>query len=127
MSLLVIAADEYIEANVIDTEGWSESDAVKKQRILNVAERTLSRLYQKYTIPDTAVYEYAAALSVVYSDTMISGQRGVQSTSVSGVMSITFREGDRSLVRLIPQISRDIIGEANGVSIPSRKFGRMVV
>lgn len=127
MATLVDAATEYINANVVDTEGWSEADAAKKQRILNVAERTLTRQYSKYTIPDAAMYEFAAVLATVYSDAMVPAQRGVQAMSVSGVMSMNFRQGERSLSQLIPQTCRDIIGDANGVTLPSCRFGRLVV
>ncbi|AIQ13633.1 hypothetical protein [Paenibacillus durus] len=127
MSTTVTAADTYITENVIDTEGWAESDAAKRQRLLNAAERTLIRYYSKYTIPDDAVYEFAAALATVYSDVMIAGQRGVQATSLSGVTSTTFREGQRELVNLIPQACRDIVGDANGVTLPARKVGRLVL
>ncbi|OMD21696.1 hypothetical protein [Paenibacillus odorifer] len=126
MSTTVIAADTYISANVIDTEGWADSDAAKRQRMLNVAERTLIRYYSKYTIPDEAVYEFAAALATVYSDVMVAGQRGVQSTSLSGVTSTSFREGSRELVSMIPQSCRDLIGDANGVRIPARRVGRLI-
>lgn len=127
MSTTVTAADEYINANVIDNEGWTESDAAKKQRLLTVAERDLTRLYSKYTIPDAAIYEFAAALATAYSDTMVQAQRGIQSTSVSGVVSTTFRFGTRDISQLIPQSSRDIIGDANGVVLPARRVGRMVL
>ncbi|WP_440961266.1 hypothetical protein ACN6KS_02475 [Paenibacillus nitricinens] len=126
MSTTVIAADAYISANVIDTEGWTDSDAAKKQRMLNVAERTLIRYYSRYTIPDDAVYEFAAALATVYSDVMVQGQRGIQSTSLSGVTSMSFRDGTRELFRLIPQTCRDLIGDANGITLPARRVGRLI-
>ncbi|WP_153979256.1 hypothetical protein [Paenibacillus xylanilyticus] len=126
MALTITAADAYIGLNVIDTEGWEDSDAAKKQRMLNVAERTLNRLYSKYTIPDEAVYEFAAALSVVFSDTMVQAQRGIQSTSISGAVSVSFGVGERKLAQLVPQSSRDIIGDENGVKISAQRFGRLI-
>ncbi|WP_379161364.1 hypothetical protein [Paenibacillus sp. sgz5001063] len=126
MSTSVTAAETYISANVIDIEGWADSDVAKKQRLLNVAERTLIRYYSKYSVPDDAVYEFAAALATVYSDVMVQGQRGIQATSLSGVTSMTFRDGSRELIVLIPQACRDLIGDANGVKIPTRRVGRLI-
>lgn len=127
MSITITAADEYIKAHVVDIEGWEESDAAKKQRMLNVAERTLTQLYSKYSIPDAAVYEFAAAIATAYSDTTVQAQRGVQSLSTSGAMSLSFRNAPRELNQLIPQATRDIIGDANGVNLRPGKVGRLII
>jgi len=113
MAVTIADADAYIGANVIDVEGWTDADDAKKQRILNVAFRTLSVKYPTYVIPDEAVYETAAAFATAFNDTMVQAQRGVQSFSLSGVASFTFREAARDLVDLIPQTALDLIAEEN--------------
>ncbi len=109
MAVTIADADAYIGANVIDVEDWQDADDAKKQRILNVASRTLSVKYPTYVIPDAAVYEYAAELARQFNDTMVQAQRGVQSFSLSGVASFNFREAARDLVDLIPQAALDLI------------------
>jgi hypothetical protein len=52
MALDIYSADSYIETNVIVIEDWTDCDEDKKQRLLNVANSTLSRVYPDYTIPD---------------------------------------------------------------------------
>jgi hypothetical protein len=113
MAVTIADADAYIGANVIDVEGWTDADDAKKQRILNVAFRTLSVKYPTYVIPDEAVYETAAAFATAFNDTMVQAQRGVQSFSLSGVASFNFREAARDLVDLIPQTALDLIAEEN--------------
>ena len=85
MTLSIEDADAYINAYVIDNEDWVEADESKKQRILNVANRTLSTEYPGYTIPDEAVYDYSSTLAVVFNDTNRLQQQGVASFSVTGV------------------------------------------
>jgi hypothetical protein len=113
MAVTIADADAYIGANVIDVEDWTDADDAKKQRILNVATRTLSVKYPTYVIPDAAVYETAAAFATAFNDTMVQAQRGVQSFSLSGVASFNFREAARDLVDLIPQAALDLIAEEN--------------
>ncbi|NGQ95496.1 hypothetical protein G3578_10060 [Brevibacillus sp. SYP-B805] len=109
MAVNITDADAYIGANVLDNEDWTDSDPDRKQRFLNVASRTLYTRYPTYTIPDEAVYETAAAFAARYSDTMVQAQRGVQSITLSGVASFTFRDGPRELAQLIPQTALDLI------------------
>lgn len=113
MAVTIADADAYIGANVIDVEDWQDADDAKKQRILNVASRTLSVKYPTYVIPDTAVYETAAAFATAFNDTMVQARRGVQSFALSGVASFNFREAARDLVDLIPQTALDLIAEEN--------------
>jgi hypothetical protein len=113
MAVNVTDANAYIAEWVVDNEDWQDADDAKKQRILNVASRTLSVKYPTYVIPDEAVYETAAAFATAFSDTMVQAQRGIQAFSLSGVASFTFRQVARELVDLIPQAALDLIAEEN--------------
>lgn len=115
-------ANEYIALNCIDTEDWESTDEAKKQRIVNVAHRTLTTKYSKYTIPNNAVYEYANELAIAFNDTNRLQQQGVASYSVTGVASFTFKDWAKSGVESwIPQSALDIIGAENGVKIGARQ------
>jgi len=116
MALNVFGADVYIESNVILIEDWTDSDDARKQRLLNVANSTLSRVYPTYTIPDNAVYEYVAVLATAFNDTNAQKQNGVKQFSVAGI-SYMFDGGKDSLESLIPTASLDLIGKENGVSL----------
>ena len=116
MAVNIIDATTYIESNVIVIDDWTDSDEAKKQRLLNVALSTLTRVYSQYTIPDEAVYEFAAVLSVAFNDTNIQKQNGVKQFSVSGI-SYTFDGGKDSVESLIPSVALDLIGKANGTSL----------
>jgi hypothetical protein len=120
MAVNTFDADSYIESNVIVIEDWSDSDDDKKLRLLNVASATLTRVYPNYTIPDNAVYEFAAVLSVAYNDTNVQKQNGVKQFSVSGI-SYTFG-GKESIESLIPSVARSLIGKANGVTLSRVKW-----
>lgn len=128
----VTLADEYISANCIDIEDWTDSDAPKKQRILNAAARTLSAAYPKYSIPDAAIYEFANVLAIVFNDTNRLAQQGLTGFSIDKVGSFDFKDGAVSLPggdlrKFVPQTSRDIIGAENGVSLPARRVGWTVL
>ena len=116
MAVNIIDATTYIESNVIVIDDWTDSDEAKKQRLLNVALSTLTRVYSQYTIPDEAVYEFVAVLSVAFNDTNIQKQNGVKQFSVSGI-SYTFDGGKDSVESLIPSVALDLIGKANGTSL----------
>jgi hypothetical protein len=118
MAVNIIDADSYIESNVIVIDDWIDSDEAKKQRLLNVALATLTRVYPTYTIPDEAVYEFAAVLAVAFNDTNVQKQNGVKQFSVSGI-SYTFDGGKDSVESLIPTTAIALIGTANGVSLGS--------
>ncbi|MFZ7945665.1 hypothetical protein [Neobacillus sp. 19] len=116
MAVNITDADTYIESNVIVIDDWTDSDEAKKQRILNVALTTLNRVYLQYTIPDAAVYEFAAVLAVAFNDTNAQMQNGVKQFSVAGI-SYTFEGGRATLESLIPVVALDLIGKANGVTL----------
>ena len=115
-------ADLYIEQNVIDIEDWQDAEDSKKQRILNVADRTLAAKYGDYVIPDEAVYEFASALAIAYNDTNKLNNQGVASFSITGVASFNFKDTQsRELTSFIPQSTLDIISAANdGVKLGGR-------
>ncbi|MCD9024319.1 hypothetical protein [Cohnella silvisoli] len=132
MAQNVTLADIYISANCIDIEDWTDSDAAKKQRTLNVAERTLTVTYPKYTIPDAAVYEFANVLAIIFNDTNRLATHGLTSFSVDKVGSFNFKDNrvgspNGDLARFIPQTSRDLIGAENGVKLGSRRVGWTVL
>lgn len=116
MAVNIPDADAYIAQWVIVTEDWTDVDEASKTRLLNVASRTLTTKYPKYTIPDAAVYETAAAFATIFNDTNKLAQQGVQSFSLSGVASFSFREGAKELTDLIPSTAIDTIADdpANG-------------
>lgn len=124
-------AEAYIEQNCIVIEDWTDSDEATKLRIINVAARTLSNRYSKYTIPDNAVYEFANVLATVFNDTTKLAKQGVSSFSVDGVGSFSFKDvtgPDVDLARFIPQSALDLISEENGgVSLSKRRVGWSVL
>lgn len=132
MAQNITDADAYISENCIDIEDWTDSDAAKKQRTLNVAERTLSVTYPKYTIPDTAIYEFANVLAIVFNDTNKLAQQGMASFSVDKVGSFNFKNSlvnaaGGSMAQFIPQSTRDLIGAENGVFLSSRRVSWTVM
>lgn len=115
MAVDSFSADAYIEENVIDIEDWQGSDDSKKDRIVNVALRVLMQKYSNYTVPDNAVYEYAASLATAFNDTNRMNNQGIAGFSVTGVGSFTFKETQkRDLEAFIPKTALDLIGAANG-------------
>lgn len=103
-------ATNYIELNVIDIEDWSDSDDAKKQRILNVANTTLSTKFSDYTIPDGAVYLYANELAIAFNDTNRLNNQGIASYSVTGVVSYNFKDTQkRDIESFIPKSALDLI------------------
>lgn len=126
MALNITDADTYISAYVIDVEDWLDSDNDRKQRLLNVADKTLTRKYSKYTIPDNAVYDFAAVLSTAFNDTNKLQQQGVAQFAIKGI-AFTFKDTPiKELDAFIPQTTLDIIGEANDVNLSKRRIGRSV-
>lgn len=133
MAVTIADADAYVSAYCIDSEDWTDADESKKQRILNVAERILTKRYAAYTIPDNAVYDYSAVLAVVFNDTNRLAQHNVASFSVTGVAAFNFKDGATNapgvdLARYIPQSTLDLISEANdGVTLSKRRVGWSVL
>lgn len=114
MAVNLADANAYIDQYVIDNEDWKDADDAKKQRILNVALRTLSTKYPQYTIPDNAVYEYAAVLAVVFNDTNRLAQQGVTSFAIDGVGAFNYKDASvRSpggdIEKYIPKTAIDLI------------------
>ncbi|MGM0904260.1 MAG: hypothetical protein ACQEXB_24550 [Bacillota bacterium] len=127
MAVSIIDADAYIDAQVIDNDDWLASDEEKKQRILNVATTQLTRKFPAYTIPDNAVYEFAASLAVAYNDTNRLNNHGIAGFSITGVGSFNFKDTlNRSIDTFIPQATYSLIGEENGVKLAPRRVGRSV-
>ncbi|MFD1135584.1 hypothetical protein [Paenibacillus urinalis] len=121
----VADANDYISANCIDIEDWTDADEAKKQRIVNVASRTLAVKYPSYTIPDAAVYEFANVLTIIFNDTNRLAQHGITGFTLDKVGSFDYKDStvsrpDRDLSKLIPQTAYDIIGAENGVKLNKR-------
>ncbi len=126
MALDIFEATAYIESNVIDIEDWVDADDDKKQRLLNVADKTLQKRYSNYTIPNDAVYDFAAVLAVAFNDTNKLQQQGVAQFAIKGI-AFTFKDiPAKELDAFIPQSTLDIIGEANDVKLSKRRVGRSV-
>lgn len=124
MAITIDDANAYISQYVIDNTDWNEADDDKKQRILNVAFRTLSNEYPDYLIPDEAVYEFAAILATVFNDTNKLRLQGVAGFAVTGVASFTFKDAgsDYSLADFITADIRQMIGNVNGVTLSDREI-----
>jgi hypothetical protein len=123
----VFDADAYLMENAIDIEDWEGYDDLKKERLLNVALKTLKRKYPNYSIPDQAVYEFIAILSILNNDINKYQQYGVSSYSITGVSSFNFKDSKigESIDKYIPDYSKYIIGNANNVNLVNeRKVGR---
>ncbi|MFD1267570.1 hypothetical protein ACFQ3Y_09065 [Paenibacillus motobuensis] len=121
MALTIDDATAYIEENCISIDDWTDADEAKKQRIINVASRTLTNKYPKYTIPDAAVYEFANELAIAFNDTNSLQMQGVASFGITGVANFTFKDWAKSGIEAwIPQSALDIIGEENGVTLGLR-------
>jgi len=113
MAINIQDADVYINENVIEVDDWNDADFSKKTRYLNVASSTLQRTFANKVVPDNAVYEFAAVLSVRYNDTYKNIQYGVKSFSVAGI-TYSFDGSEKSLTELIPPQAKAMISEANG-------------
>ncbi|ANY67732.1 hypothetical protein BBD42_15605 [Paenibacillus sp. BIHB 4019] len=125
MAANVTEADEYIGANCIVIEDWTDADEASKGRILNVAGRTLARKYPKYTIPDAAAYEFANVLATAYNDTNKLARQGIEDFALNLTVTVGFKADlvvgpDADLAALIPQVALDLIGAENGVVISKR-------
>ncbi|MCP6682999.1 hypothetical protein [Bacillus nakamurai] len=128
MALSVEAANEYINRMTIDNEDWNDYDAMKQQRVLNVAEDVLARKFRKYVIPDDAVYEFTNVLATAYNDTNRLNKHGIASFSLTGVGSFTYKETLRADDEsLIPKKTIDLIEEANDVKLGGRNVKATVM
>lgn len=130
----ISVVNDYIYSFVLDREDWEDAEEDRKLSYLNVSKQTLTRKFSKYNVPDTAIYEFAATLALIYNDTNKYQLHGVASFSVTGVSSTTFKEnnvktpGGIDLIDYIPSNVISIVGEANGVDLTSKKrLGRTVI
>ena len=107
-------AREYVRYNAIDNEDFLDGDETQQVRFLNVAKRTLTQRYRNMTIPNEAVYLFAATLNANFNDTAIMAQRGIASFNVSGI-GFTFKDwAKKELSGFITEEITTLIEEANG-------------
>lgn len=125
-------ATVYIEANIVSNEDWMDADEAKKQRLLNVANRTLTDKYEGLTIPSEAVYEFSAFLAIAFNDTNKMQQQGVAGFSITGVGSFTFKENNvgsavgQPIEELVPNSVKRLLEKANNVKLAGRSLGWLV-
>ena len=116
----LIAAADYIRLNTLDNEDYLDADDTRQTALLNVSKKTLDRKFSGYTIPNEAVYVFAATLGAAFNDTNKLQQQGVAGFSVKGI-SFTFKDwAKRHIDHLIPEECFDLVGEANGVKLGGR-------
>lgn len=120
MALTVLDATEYIASYCVDVEDWLENtDDAQRQRCVNVADRTLKRVYKDLIIPDHAVYEFANVLAIMFSDTLKASMHGINSFTINGLGTWDFRgngvesPADLDYAKFIPKTAKDLIAEEN--------------
>ncbi|OIN67398.1 hypothetical protein BLD48_05770 [Exiguobacterium sp. KRL4] len=106
-------ADQYVNSYVADPEEWRDTAPEDKQRYFNIAERTLSGKFRGYVIPIDAVHDFAATLATAFSDTNKLRQQGVSNFSLSGAISVGFKDGAKELDQLITKHIRTMVADAN--------------
>lgn len=107
-------ASEYITYYAIDNEDFLAADDVGKTKLLNVADKTLARVYKGRVIPPKATYLFAAHIGAAYNDTNIMARRGVASFGISGI-NFTFKDwAKKELDEMIPAEVAEMVEEANG-------------
>jgi hypothetical protein len=135
-------ATAYISAYIVTSDDWTEADEAKQQRLLNVAQRTLtdycddkilSDTVTTYTLPDNAVYECAAYFAIVFNDTNKMQQQGVAGFGITGVGSFTFKQNNgvingigQPLDQLIPDSAKKLIDKVNGTALAGRNIGWLI-
>jgi hypothetical protein len=140
LAITLLAADTYVQLNVIDIEDWITSDEERKVRILNVAKRTIDVKFQSYIednpdfiIPDEAVYEFCPILALLFNDQNKHMLNGVSQLSATGIASLMFKQdsiktpGEYSLADFIPQSALNMIGSANGIKIGGKRVKWTVI
>ncbi|MCM3784319.1 hypothetical protein M3231_15150 [Neobacillus mesonae] len=132
MAYIIPDADAYINGNCVDVEDWQASDEARKTRLLNVAGRELTVAYPKYTIPNSAVYEFANVLAIMFNDTLRMQQQGIASFALTGAFNVTFKDHTtsqpyESLRKFIPQSALDLIGAENGGIKISKRSAKWTV
>lgn len=107
------AATNYVKFYAIDNEDFLAADEDTQKKLLNVAERVLTRKFKGLTIPKNAVYLYAAILGAIYNDTNKMAQQGIASFSISGI-SFTFKDwAKKDITDFISDDVTELISEAN--------------
>ncbi|MCM3140401.1 hypothetical protein M3573_19170 [Bacillus safensis] len=128
MAATVEGANEYINTFLVDTEDWIDADGKKKERLLNRASSTLTRVFSKYVIPDKAVYEFVNVLAIAYNDTNRLNKHGISSFSITGVGSFNYKDTLRVEDEdLIPKESISAIEEENDVKFGGKRIRRTVL
>ncbi|WP_340968108.1 hypothetical protein [Bacillus sp. PPSBB_11] len=128
MAATVEGANEYINTFLVDTEDWIDADEAKKERLLNRASSTLTRVFSKYVIPDKAVYEFVNVLAIAYNDTNRLNKHGISSFSITGVGSFNYKDTLRVEDEdLIPKESIVAIEEENDVKFGGKRIRRTVL
>lgn len=120
-------ADAYIRLNTLDNEDFLDAETERQTALLNVASTTLTRKYNAYTIPNEAVYIFATVLGAAFNDTNKLGKQGVSAFNVKGI-SFTFKNAtSKNLASLIPTEAVALIGEANGITLPTGRSVKWTV
>lgn len=119
--------NEYILLNTLDNEDYIDAEAERQIALLNVANNTLSRKYNAYTIPNEAVYLFASVLGAAFNDTNKLARQGVASFSVKGIAFSFKKQETKDLSSLIPSESVALIGEANGVTLSTGRTVKWTV
>ena len=128
MAATVEGANDYINTMLVDTEDWIDADEAKKERLLNRASSTLTRVFSKYIIPDKAVYEFVNVLAIAYNDTNRLNKHGISSVSTTGVGSFNYKDSLRVEDEdLIPKESISAIEEENDVKFGGKRIRRTVL
>lgn len=128
MATTVEGANDYINTFLVDTEDWIDADEAKKERLLNRASSTLTRVFSKYVIPDKAVYEFVNVLAIAYNDTNRLNKHGISSFSITGVGSFNYKDTLRVEDEdLIPKESISAIEEENDVKFGGKRIRRTVL
>lgn len=122
MAISVENATLYMEQFCLDIIDWEIIDDTRRQRYLNVANRTLLDKFQGLIIPDEAVYETANSFSITFNDTNRLQFQGIDTFSIVGLGSFEFRkptvknQGNFNLSDYIPKTAIDLINQANGIA-----------
>ncbi|WP_035389499.1 hypothetical protein [Bacillus sp. UNC125MFCrub1.1] len=128
MVATVEGANDYINTMLVDIEDWTGADEAKKERLLNRASSTLTRVFSKYIIPDKAVYEFVNVLAIAYNDTNRLNKHGISSFSITGVGSFNYKDTLRvDDEDLIPKESIVAIEEENDVKFGGKRIRRTVL
>ncbi|QAR52036.1 hypothetical protein BAE_04170 [Bacillus aerophilus] len=128
MAATVEGANDYINTFLVDTEDWIDADEAKKERLLNRASSTLTRVFSKYVIPDKAIYEFVNVLAIAYNDTNRLNKHGISSFSITGVGSFNYKDTLRVEDEdLIPKESISAIEEENDVKFGGKRIRRTVL